>query len=209
MESLQKFVIPIGSKLLLIGKSGVGKSQFMERLIKYRGDLFETAEYRVIFVYKFQQPWFEGYSDSVEFCHEHIPQDIDGEQPTLLFVDDLVEEEFDYIQGWFLRNCRHLKTTIAVNYQSLFNNSSAWRSITQNLDFLFLFYTARSAYQVALLARQIFGESEKAKQVVELYHSCVQKPFGYLLFDLRPSVIYRLRTNIMPDEDELEAVHQF
>jgi hypothetical protein len=209
MECCNKFLIPIGSKLLLIGKSGVGKSQFMERLIKYRNFIFEPAAYRIIFVYKFKQPWFEQYNQTIEFSHELIPQDIDGERPTLLFIDDLIEEEFDEVQGWFLRNCRHLKTTIVVNYQSLFNNSSAWRSITQNLDFLFLFYTARSAYQVALLSRQIFGDSEKAKQVVELYHKCVQKPFGYLLFDLRPSVDFRLRSNILPDEADLEEVFQF
>jgi GTPase SAR1 family protein len=198
-------MIPIGSKLLLIGKSGVGKSQFMERLIKYRNFIFEPSDYRVIFVYKFEQPWFKDYRETIEFSHKLIPPDIDGERPTLLFVDDLVENEFDDMQGWFLRNCRHLKTTITVNYQSLFNNSSAWRCISQNVDFLFLFYTARSAYQVSLLARQIFGSSEQAKQVVELYHKCVAQPFGYLLFDLRPSVEYRLRSNIV----YLEKVYRF
>jgi GTPase SAR1 family protein len=209
MKKIDQFVIPIGSKLLIIGMSGVGKSQFMECLIKHRNHIFEPSKYRVVFVYKFEQPWFKNYKNIIEFSHETIPPDIDGQKATLLFIDDLLEEEFETIQGWFLRNCRHLKTTIIVNYQSLFNNSSAWRSITQNVDFLFLFYTARSAYQVSLLARQIFGCSEKAKQVVDLYHKCVAKPYKYLLFDLRPSVEYRLRSNILPNEEELEKIYEF
>jgi hypothetical protein len=210
MESIEQFQIPTGSKLVLVGKSNVGKTFFMKKMIDFRSTLFEGgSRVRVIFVYKFLQPWFDEYRKYVEFYEKDIPEDINAEIPSLLFIDDLAENEFEKINSWFLRNCRHIKATIIVNYQSLFVNNSWWRSITQNLDFLVLFYTIRSSYQVSLFARQVFGSKEKAKNILDLYQNCINEPFGYLLFDLRPGITYRLRSQIIPDGKNCERAFSF
>jgi len=69
-----------------------------------------------------------------------------------------------------------------------------------NAHYIVLFKNPRDAMQVATLARQMYpGQS---KFLVEAFKNATEKPFGYLLLDLKPDTDerYRIRTNIFPDE---------
>jgi GTPase SAR1 family protein len=212
MNTIKEFRIPIGSKLVMIGKSGSGKTFFCKQLIDHHMDLFEDPPHRIIMVYQYKQPWFsEPRYKNIEFYEKVIPDNISASNvgSTVLFLDDIEEDDFQIVHSWFLRNCRPLKTTIIVNYQSLFVNSSHWRSITSNLDFLILFYSIKASYQVKLFARQVFGDNEKAAAVSDLYQRCISEPFGYLLIDLRQGIRYRLRSHLIPNGETTARVYEF
>ena len=54
--------------------------------------------------------------------------------------------------------------------------------------------------QVSTLARQMYPGQNKF--LVEAFKNATEKPFGYLLLDLKPDTDekYRIRTNIFPEE---------
>ncbi len=70
-----------------------------------------------------------------------------------------------------------------------------------NTHYIVLFKNPRDVGQVATLARQMYPG--KSKFVVEAFRDATDKPYGYLLIDLKPETDenYRLRTNIFPDDD--------
>lgn len=69
-----------------------------------------------------------------------------------------------------------------------------------NAHYIVLFKNPRDAMRVATLARQTYpGQSTF---LVEAFKNATEKPFGYLLLDLKADTDeqYRIRTNIFPDE---------
>lgn len=69
-----------------------------------------------------------------------------------------------------------------------------------NAHYIVLFKNPRDAVQVATLARQMYpGQS---KFLVEAFKNATEKPFGYLLLDLKPDTDekYRVRTGIFPGD---------
>ena len=71
-----------------------------------------------------------------------------------------------------------------------------------NAHYIVLFKNPRDALQVATLARQMYPGNSKF--LIEAFKNATEKPFGYLLLDLKPDTDekYRIRTNIFPDETQ-------
>ena len=69
-----------------------------------------------------------------------------------------------------------------------------------NAHYIVMFKNPRDALQVATLARQMYPG--KSKFLVEAFKDATEKPFGYLLLDLKPDTEekYRVRTQIFPGE---------
>ena len=69
-----------------------------------------------------------------------------------------------------------------------------------NAHYIVLFKNPRDAMLVSTLARQMYPGQNKF--LVEAFKNATEKPFGYLLLDLKPDTDekYRIRTNIFPDE---------
>ncbi len=202
------FKILEGSKLLLVGKPASGKTEMVKRLVRHRETIFEHPPERIICSFRFRQDWIRDFGDIVEFIPAGtLPTDLDGTYSSLLIVDDVEEKNFEAVSAWFVRNARHLRCTIMVTYQALFANSPHYRVINQNADYLLLFYTIRSAHQISLLGRQLYGQDKsKVAKFVEIYNNIAGRPFGYLVVDLTAGALFRLRTFILPDDGEYESV---
>ena len=69
-----------------------------------------------------------------------------------------------------------------------------------NAHYIVLFKNPRNAMQVSTLARQMYPGQNKF--LVEAFRNATEKPFGYLLLDLKPDTDekYRIRTNVFPEE---------
>jgi hypothetical protein len=203
------FRLEPGSKLVCVAKSGAGKTEFCRKLLLSVDDVFTRAPDRIVFYYKFAPDWHAAHAN-VEFTRE-MPDDLfddGGGLHKLLVVDDCDERDFPALADVFLRSGRHSRTSVVVNYQSLFHKSPHFRAMMQNADVLVLFHTTRALHQVSLLCRQAFPDRATAAAVVRLYKRLTSRRGGYLLFDFRLECSeYPLRTNVFPRlENEFESV---
>jgi hypothetical protein len=71
-----------------------------------------------------------------------------------------------------------------------------------NAHYIVLFKNPRDANQVSTLARQMYPG--RSKFLLEAFRDATEKPYGYLLIDLKPDTDekYRIRTNIFSDDDK-------
>ena len=77
-----------------------------------------------------------------------------------------------------------------------------------NTQYLVLFKNPRDALQVATLGRQMYPGN--GKFLVEAFKMATEKPYGYLLIDLRADTLekYRLRSNIFSGERRYVYIHK-
>ena len=124
----------------------------------------------------------------------------DGQHKILLILDDLMSETNDSVSNIFTKVSHHRNVSVMYLTQNLFYKSEQTRTISLNAHNNVLFENPRDAMQVSTLARQIYPGQNKC--LVEAFKNATEKPFLYLLSDLKPDTDgkYRIRTNIFPEE---------
>ena len=100
----------------------------------------------------------------------------------------------------FTKGSHHLNLSVIFITQNLFYKGSQIRDVSLNSQYLILFKNRRDLSQIMHLGRQPF--SRKSKFFQEVYKNATQKPFSYLLIDLRNETpeSLRLRTQILPGQ---------
>ena len=164
-----KFVFPNSTRCVLSAPSGGGKTVFMKKVIDNCGSLFVNPPKRIIYTYKYAQPWFQDYN-YVEFTKE-VPTDLDGTYHSLIILDDLVcdHRAMQEAVSLFVRGSHHLNCSVFFLTQNLFASSPHFRTISLNATHFILFKTIRGFHQVELLGRQIFGSN--SKEFLKIYRT--------------------------------------
>jgi len=126
--------------------------------------------------------------------------DFDGREPTLLIIDDLMQETNETIANMFTKGSHHRNVSVVFLAQNLFPKNKFARTMSLNAHYMVLFKNPRDVSQFANLARQMYPKTSLF--AVEAYRALVDLPYSYLLVDLRPEQDeeFRLRTNIFPGE---------
>lgn len=185
---------------LVSGPTGCGKTNFTLRLIKHSSVIIDPAPEKILWCYGVYQNGFNSI-EGVEF-HEGLPDlaRFDGSQRTLLILDDLMHETDDRVTKIFTKISHHSDVSVLYLTQNLFYGGKQNRTIGLNAHFLVLFKNPRDATQITCLARQM--HPTKSSFMVEAFKDATEKPFSYLLVDLKADTEekYRLRANIFPDE---------
>jgi hypothetical protein len=155
---------------------------------------------KIIYCYGEYQQIFNNYPQ-VEF-YEGLPNisQFDGKQRVLLILDDLMTESNDSVTNIFTKFSHHRNVSVIFLTQNLFFNSKHNRTMSLNSHYIVVFKNPRDALQIATLARQMYPG--KSKFLVEAYKNATEKPFGYLMLDLKPDTEekYRIQTNIFPTD---------
>jgi hypothetical protein len=155
---------------------------------------------KVMYCYGEYQPVFAKYP-SVIF-NEGLPDisEFTGKEPTLLIIDDLMQETNDTVANIFTKISHHRNVSVMYITQNLFPKNKHARTISLNSHYLVLFKNPRDAGQFAILARQMYPNGSKF--AIEAFKDATEQPYGYLLIDLKPDTDekHRLRTNIFPGE---------
>ena len=200
-----KFFFPVSTRCVLSAPSGGGKTVFMKKVIDNCKVLFSESPKRIIYTYKYPQPWFQNYLGCVEFTNE-VPTDLNGTYHSLLILDDLMcdRHALDEAVSLFVRGSHHLNCSVFFLTQNLFASSPHFRTISLNATHFVLFKTIRGFHQIENIGRQIFGSS--SKEFVNAYKDATREPYSYLMLDLTPEQNYRLRTKIFPNEEEIVYV---
>jgi hypothetical protein len=184
-----------------------GKTYFLMNLIKNRDLMISPRIQRVIYSYKKYQSIFDTVPD-VEFV-QGMNFTLDKNIPTLLVIDDQMNDRNDKIAELFTVNCHHDNTSIIFVTQNLFLQNKDYRTAALNTQYFILFRSPRGTTQVQHLARQMFVGG-RAKEMVKAYENATSQPFTYLVVDMKPDTPHsmRLKCNMLPDEGEpFEGVH--
>ena len=185
---------------IVAGPTGCGKTIFTFKFIQQAKKMIQPPPENIVYCYGEYQPIFNEYP-YVTF-NEGLPDvsQFDG-KPTLLIIDDLMSETNDSVSNIFTKVSHHRNVSIMYLSQNLFYRSKQNRTMSLNAHYIVLFKNPRDANQVATLARQMYPT--KSKFLVEAFSDATEKPYGYLLIDLKPNTEekHRIRTNIFPDDE--------
>jgi hypothetical protein len=195
-----KFRFDALARVCLSGVSSSGKTEFVKKLVDNKHLLFANEPDRVVFVYKYEQPFFRNYPN-VEFTQD-IPNDLAPERTSLVIFDDILESAaLKEIAALFARG-RHLGANLVYITQNLFQQNADFRMISLNCSHFVFFNSIRNYHQGETFARQTFGR-EDGKLMLQAYKDCTSRPYGYLLIDLTTGQTERFRTNVFPNEEEI------
>jgi hypothetical protein len=182
------------------GPTGCGKTLFTFRLIENAAEMIDPPLRTIWYCYGEYQPLFAKYPQVI--FNEGLPDisTFDGKEPTLLVIDDLMQETNDTLANIFTKISHHRNVSVLYLTQNLFPKNKHARTISLNSHYLFLFKNPRDASQFGVLARQMYPSGSKF--AVEAFKDATEKPYGYLLVDLKPDTDerLRLRTNIFRRE---------
>jgi hypothetical protein len=113
------------------------------------------------------------------------------------------------VTALFTRYGHHRNCSVIFISQNLFNKNKETRTLNLNTHYLVLFKNVRDKSQIAALGRQMFPNM--SNYFLHAYSDACNKPFGYLLVDMRPSTPddLRLRTNIFKESGNCTTVYVY
>ena len=182
------------------GPSGVGKTEWIRKLIHHRDDMIINAPEKIIWCYAEYQAIY-GQMKGIEFI-EGINFTLQPGRKHLIILDDLMMVMNKEITQLFVSG-RHKDVSVIFVTHNIFYQSKEMRTIKQNTNHLVLFENTQDASQIDYLGRQMYPG--KNKHMREAYVNAIENPYGYLFVDLRQTIDkrFRLRTRIFPGEEQL------
>jgi hypothetical protein len=201
-------IIPFhsGSPIMIAGPTGVGKTRFTYKLLKY--PMFTEKVQSVLYCYGVHQPFYDEMEVENLHFHQGVPtldmlKSLNDGDFHIVVLDDLMEEIVKSVesQNLFTKYCHHFHLTVIFLTQNLFAQGPYARTISLNTHILVLFANKRDESQSLQLARQLYPGAA-SKIFMEAYEDATSKPFGYLVIDCDPKSPreIKLRTHIFPGE---------
>ena len=186
---------------LVAGPTGCGKTQWVLNFINHLSEMMQPPATRIIYSYGEWQPSYRTLPTHVELQEGlgDIPEN--AKQPTLLVIDDQMNEVDKTVTRLFVKGSHHRNISVIYIVQNLFGKNNDHRTISLNAHYLVVFKNPRDKSQIIHLAKQICpGEVNYAKEAFAL---ATRKPHGYLLVDLKQSTLdaLRFRGRIFPEEE--------
>ena len=185
---------------LVAGPSGCGKTQWVLKFITHLTEMMKPPALRIIYSYGEWQPIYRTLPIHVELREglSDIPEY--SEEPTLLVIDDQMDEVDKNVMRLFTKGSHHRNISVIYIVQNLFGKNKDHRTISLNAHYLVVFKNPRDNSQIMHLAKQIYpGESNYVKEAFAL---ATREPHGYLLVDLKQTTpdTLRFRSHIFPEE---------
>lgn len=194
------------STIIIAGQSGSGKSFFTQELLKNKESFTPLPPKHVVFVYKEWQPLYDKMKKEkiVDEFVQGMPTDEEikklmekyQKSGSIMIFDDLMSDIGKSMTNCFTVYSHHKNCTVILLIQSLFLESKSYKTCSLNAHYIILMKNKRDGASVSFLARQI--SPYNTRYITEAYIHATQKPYTYLLFDLRQETDerIRLRSNI-------------
>lgn len=209
----KRTLIPFSSPslILLSGSTMSGKTTLIYEILKNSRGMFEITPTKIIIAYGEWQPLFDKMEENVPNItfHQGLPSRDNIEQwstnseHTVLVIDDLIaqvtkSEDTAYL---FCVTAHHRRVTVMLLTQNLYMPGKNSRTISLQCQYVILFRNVRDARQIMTFGSQVFPG--KLRYFKDAYIKSTAKPYGYLVVDQTPCLPeqYRLRTNILPNQD--------
>lgn len=188
---------------LFIGPTSSGKSVICKKLIENAARFMDILPVEVLFNYGAWQSSYENISSPfpIRFAEgltkiDDLPKD---GQHRLWVIDDLMGEaaKSSEVADLFTKFSHHLNYSVVILCQNLFEKGKYFRTISLNVQYLFLLKTVRDTSIISTLGKQM-GDVSFLKQC---YSRATNIPYGHLFIDLKPGSDdkYRVRAQIFDD----------
>ena len=191
---------------LISGPTQSGKTHFTLELLKNVDKMIEPMPSRIIWCYgAYQEKVNNGLPEEVVLVEGLASGmvEIDGSRPTLLILDDLMDEAGDAkdVSELFTKGSHHRNLSIMMLVQNVFHQGKIMRTVSLNTHYVILFKNPRDAGQIRCLANQLFPG--KTNFLIDAYKQATQKAHGYLLLDFKQSTQekYRVLSEVLPSEE--------
>lgn len=188
---------------LVSGPTQSGKTYFTVQLLNNLCEMVRPTPTRVIWCHGQSQtglklPAFVELEEGTS-----ILDTIDGSEPTLLVLDDLMQEaaEDRRISNLFTKGSHHKDLSVIMLVQNMFHQGKFMRTISLNTHYMVLFKNPRDAGQIRHLGAQLFPGD--LKFLACAYKQATSRPHGYLVLDFTQETPDNLRvlSDILPGEE--------
>ena len=197
------------STFTVVGPSKIGKTYWMQRLIRQVRDVYESSHIprKFYWFYSVWQPSYVDLEDMVTFkpglpSSQDVNELTDGKTHTFFILDDLCSQavKSEQVCDLFIRDSHHRALTVIMTTQNMFEQGKRARTIALSTEYLVLFRNPRDHQQIMYLARQLFPG--KTKSFLDVYRDATAEKWGYLLIDLTAhgEEKYRLRSRVFADD---------
>ena len=213
-EKCQRFHLEHPFTCMVADMNGSGKSVWVKSLLQQAQKAIFPPPERIVLCYS---RWEPSYTEllmtipGIEFVKgipENLEQDsyFDVNIRNLIVIDDQVIEAGgdNRLVNLFTKGSHHRNVSVIYIVQNLFHQGKGNRSISLNSNYLVLFKNPRYKLQILTLAKQMYPG--QTAWFMKQYEDAVQRPFGYLFVDLKPTTqdSCRLRTNVLPGEERFD-----
>lgn len=207
-QQQQKFQFTHPFTANVSGPTSCGKTYFVKLLLQNCLTKIDPPPERIIWLYKRWQLLYDVIKDtvspSVEFIRG-IPMDLEEDSflnpqtRNLLILDDMMStaSKDTRINELFTEGSHHRNLSVIAINQNLFYNKDPTQR--RNCHYLVLFKNPIDKQQVMTLARQMYPDN--SQHLMRHFTEATEKPFQYLLIDLKPTTpeSMRMRTDIFSD----------
>lgn len=194
--------------ILTAGPTGSGKTVLVRKILQHYNVCFENISTppKIIWCYgQWQSSYLDNVGNGVQIqYHEGLIDEhtVETKRPDIVVVDDLMNElgGDDALVNLFTKGSHHLNLTVIFIVQNVFHKGPHMRTISLNSHYMILLKNPRDKSQIINLARQLYPT--KTRFLQEAYNDATNKPFGYLVLDLKsdtPEAV-RCRTDIISVE---------
>ena len=213
LQSRPDFVFKHPFSMMIAAPSGGGKTCFVKKILENRSRWIHPPPQRIIWLYGQWQPLYQEMQSTIpgiEFV-KGIPWNLDEdsfldpEVRNLIVIDDLMTQatKDSKICDLFTKGSHHQNLSVICLLQNLYYHGKENRTMSLNSHYITLFRNARDEQQVMTLARQMYpGNSQR---FIDVYKAATDKPYGYLVIDLKPgtSDADRFQPNVLESTSTL------
>jgi hypothetical protein len=188
---------------IVAGPTQAGKTQWVSRFIQHCNVLMNPVPKEIYYAYAEWQPAYSALPTNVRLS-EGLPDltqlKSTPEVPKLLILDDLMQEMKGdkRLTQLFTRGSHHWNLSTIHIVQNMFFDGL--RTARVNTQYIVLMKNPSDKLQIMTLAKQLYPGQHKF--LTEAYNDATSTIYGYLLVDLHPKMLekLRVRTNVFPDK---------
>lgn len=205
MNNIKKFQFHSPTTILISGVSQSGKSTWIEKVINFNDQLFDTPPKKIIYCYSAYQNLFDRIKNKVNLF-QGIPSleeiCLPNKEHVLLILDDMLDQLSRDIVNIFTVSSHHCNISCIFVTQNIFFKNPHLRSISLNSHYIVTFRQPRDLNQIQVLGRQILPH--KSKVFLKIYSEATKKKYNYILINIHPAneLHTSIHENIFPNEIE-------